>query len=111
MPIAKKRANLRQLLLASSHNPFDNASEIQTLDAPMPDVPQQFAGVTVATRANVYFDGRVVSHSITFPDQSRKTLGLIFPGKFHFGTQAAEIMEIVNGSCGVTLDGGRDRGR
>ena len=77
----------------------------------MPEVPQEFAGVTIATRANVYFDGKVVSHSITLPDQSRKTLGLIFPGTYHFGTKAAEIMEIVNGRCEVTLDGaGEKRG-
>jgi hypothetical protein len=25
----------------------------------------------------------VVSHGITFPDGSKKTLGLIYPGEFH----------------------------
>jgi hypothetical protein len=30
---------------------------------------------------------------------------LIFPGKFHFGTDKAERMEIVAGSCSVKLDG------
>jgi uncharacterized protein YaiE (UPF0345 family) len=71
----------------------------------MPDVPAQFSGVTAITKANVYFDGKVVSHSILFPDGSKKTLGLIFPGRFHFGTDKAERMEIVAGSCRVTLDG------
>ena len=62
-------------------------------------------GVSVTTRANVYFDGKVVSHSILFADGSKKTLGLIYPGKFHFGTAKAERMEIVAGDCVVKLDG------
>jgi uncharacterized protein YaiE (UPF0345 family) len=65
----------------------------------------EFSGVTVSAKANVYFDGRVVSHGLTFPDGSKKTLGLIYPGEFHFGTQAPEGMEIVAGGCEVRLDG------
>jgi uncharacterized protein YaiE (UPF0345 family) len=64
-----------------------------------------FSNVTVDAKANVYFDGRVVSHTVHFPDNTRKTLGLIYPGKFHFGTAAAERMEIIAGSCEITLDG------
>lgn len=65
----------------------------------------QFKNVTAVAKANVYFEGKVVSHSILFPDQSKKTLGLIYPGKFHFGTELAERMEIVAGECAVKLDG------
>ena len=71
----------------------------------MASIPAEFKGVTAVTKANVYFDGKVVSHSILFPDGSKKTLGLIYPGKFHFGTDKAERMEIVAGSCSVKLDG------
>jgi uncharacterized protein YaiE (UPF0345 family) len=71
----------------------------------MSTTPTEFRGVTAVAKANVYFDGRVVSHSILFPDGSRKTLGLIYPGKFHFGTDKAERMEIVAGQCAVKLDG------
>ena len=71
----------------------------------MSKLPDQFAGVTVLTKANVYFDGKVVSHSVLFPDKTKKTLGLIYPGSYHFGTGAPERMEIVAGSCRVTLDG------
>jgi purine/pyrimidine-nucleoside phosphorylase len=67
--------------------------------------PSAFTGVTVQTKANVYFNGDVVSHTVLFPDDSKKTLGLIRPGNFHFGTAAAERMEIVAGSCVVRLDG------
>jgi uncharacterized protein YaiE (UPF0345 family) len=65
----------------------------------------EFKFVTAVAKANVYFDGKVVSHTIFLPDSSRKTLGLIYPGKFHFGTDTAERMEIVAGECHVKLDG------
>lgn len=68
-------------------------------------LPTQFTGVTAHTKANVYFDGRVVSHTLLMPDGARKTLGLIYPGSYHFGTGAPERMEITAGACRVTLDG------
>jgi uncharacterized protein YaiE (UPF0345 family) len=64
-----------------------------------------FENVTVDAKANVYFDGRVVSHTVHLADGSRKTLGLIYPGKYHFGTAAPERMEIISGNCEVVLDG------
>jgi uncharacterized protein YaiE (UPF0345 family) len=70
--------------------------------------PDSYSAVTVDTKANIYFDGKVVSHSIHFADGSKKTLGLIYPGEYHFGTAAAELMEIVAGSCDVILDGSGD---
>jgi purine/pyrimidine-nucleoside phosphorylase len=71
----------------------------------MPMVPEDFVGVTAVTKANIYFDGNVVSHAIIFPDGSKKTLGLIYPGEYHFNTQAAEKMQIVAGHCKVLMDG------
>ena len=71
----------------------------------MNKTPAKFSGVTAVAKANVYFDGKVVSHSIVLPDGSKKTLGLIYPGKFHFGTDTAERMEILAGSCSIKLDG------
>jgi uncharacterized protein YaiE (UPF0345 family) len=72
---------------------------------PMSAIPAEFTNVTALTKANVYFDGKVVSHSILLPDGSKKTLGLIYSGDFHFGTAKAERMEIVAGDCVVKLDG------
>lgn len=72
----------------------------------MSAIPSQFDNVTAIAKANVYFDGKVVSHSILFADGSKKTLGLIYPGSYHFGTDKAERMEVVAGSCVVKLDGG-----
>ncbi len=74
----------------------------------MSSFPTQFAGVTVVTKANVYFDGNVVSHTVVFPDQSKKTLGLIRPGSYYFGTGAAERMEIVAGECSVIPKDGKE---
>ena len=72
-------------------------------------IPTEFKNVTAVAKANVYFDAKVVSHTILFPDGSKKTLGLIYPGKFHFGTDKAERMEIVAGNCRVKLDGKPDQ--
>jgi len=68
----------------------------------------QFTKVTALAEGNVYFDGKVISHTILLPDDSRKTLGVILPGSYHFGTEAAELMEIVAGSCTVVLDGSNE---
>ena len=65
----------------------------------------EFSNVTVVVKANVYFDGKVVSHTLRFADGAKKTIGLIYPGEYHFGTDAPERMDITAGSCSVTLDG------
>ena len=53
----------------------------------------KFTNVTAEAKANVYFDGKVVSHGVTLEDGSTKTFGLIFTGKYHFDTKLAERME------------------
>lgn len=65
----------------------------------------EFENVTALAKANVYFDGKVVSHTIILADESRKTLGLIYPGSFHFSTEQAERMEIIAGTCSVKVHG------
>ena len=74
----------------------------------MPAIASQFNGVSVVTKANVYFDGNVVSHTVLLPDGSRKTLGIIRPGSYHFNTDAPELMEIIDGTCRVATDGSAD---
>ena len=68
----------------------------------------KFENVTVHAKANIYFDGKVVSHSIVMEDGAKKTLGLIYPGSYHFNTELAEKMEIIGGSCKVILDGSEE---
>jgi len=71
----------------------------------MSSIPTEFTHVTVHAKANIYFDGKVVSHTVLDATGAKKTLGLIYPGTYHFGTGAPERMEIVAGDCTVTLDG------
>ncbi|MDC0047711.1 pyrimidine/purine nucleoside phosphorylase [Verrucomicrobia bacterium] len=63
-----------------------------------------FNNVNASAIANIYFDGKVVSHSLTDDSGARITLGLIYPGTYHFNTESPEKMEITSGSCDVTLD-------
>jgi uncharacterized protein YaiE (UPF0345 family) len=66
---------------------------------------QQINGVSVNPQANVYFDGKCVSHSITFTDGTKKSVGVILPATLSFNTGAPEIMECVAGSCEYKLAG------
>lgn len=65
----------------------------------------QFDNVSVLTQANVYFDGKCVSHTVLLADGVRKSVGVILPATLHFGTAAPERMELVAGRCRVKLDG------
>ena len=59
--------------------------------------------VTLTTKANVYFDGKCVSHSFTTASGEKKSVGVVLPATLNFGTAAAEIMECVAGSCRYRL--------
>jgi purine/pyrimidine-nucleoside phosphorylase len=65
----------------------------------------QIPGVTVTTKANVYFDGKCISHGFTLADGSKQSVGVILPATLTFNTGAPEIMECVGGSCDYKLDG------
>ncbi|MHB8126074.1 MAG: pyrimidine/purine nucleoside phosphorylase [Desulfitobacteriaceae bacterium] len=65
----------------------------------------EFIGVTIVREANVYFEGKVTSRVVKFSDGSRKTLGIMMPGDYTFGTQEKEIMEILSGELKVLLPG------
>ena len=71
----------------------------------MSSITEKFGGVTVATQANVYFDGKCVSHSFTLADGTKKSVGVILPSALVFNTGAAEIMECVGGRCEYKLSG------
>ena len=68
----------------------------------------QIDGASVATQANVYFDGKCVSHGLTFPDGTRKSVGVVLPSQLTFKTAAAETMECVAGGCEYKLAGAGD---
>lgn len=64
--------------------------------------------VTVSTKANVYFDGLCVSHALTLPDGTRKSVGVVLPSNLTFGTAGPEVMECVAGSCEYRLEGSQE---
>jgi purine/pyrimidine-nucleoside phosphorylase len=65
----------------------------------------QYENVTVIKKANLYFDGKVSSRTVLFADGTKKTLGIMLPGEYEFGTDAKEIMEILAGDLKVLLPG------
>ncbi|MGE9296432.1 MAG: pyrimidine/purine nucleoside phosphorylase [Puniceicoccales bacterium] len=65
----------------------------------------KFENVTIITKANVYFDGRVTSRTVLFADGTKKTLGFMQAGDYEFGTEAPELMEMLGGEMDVRLDG------
>ncbi|HEV2610050.1 MAG TPA: pyrimidine/purine nucleoside phosphorylase [Noviherbaspirillum sp.] len=65
----------------------------------------QFDNVAVVKKANIYFDGKCVSHTVLFPDGTKKTIGVIFPSSLTFNTGAPEIMELNAGQCRIRLKG------
>jgi len=64
-----------------------------------------FEQVSVVKKANVYFDGKVTSRAVIFADGTKKTLGIMLPGQYEFGTDCTEIMEIQAGELAVLLPG------
>lgn len=62
----------------------------------------------VVTKANVYFDGKCVSHGIQLADGTKKSVGVILPASLTFNTGAPEVMECVAGSCEYKLAGSNE---
>ena len=71
----------------------------------MPEMKDAFDNVSVVKKANVYFDGKCVSHSVLFADGTKKSVGVIFPSQLVFNTGAPEVVEINGGRCRVRLKG------
>ena len=68
----------------------------------------EFKNVTVVKKANIYFGGSVTSRTVLFPDGTKKTLGIMMPGDYEFGTAEKELMEILAGELTVLLPGTAD---
>jgi len=65
----------------------------------------EFNNITVTREANVYFNGNVTSRTVKFADGSTKTLGIMMPGEYTFGTAQPELMEILAGQLRYKLAG------
>lgn len=70
-------------------------------------IPAELTG-TITLKANIYFEGKVLSHTITTPGFPRRTIGLIYPGEYTFNTDSAERMDILSGACRVRQAGSAD---
>ena len=68
----------------------------------------QLDNVSFFCRANVYFDGKVVSHGLVLADGEKKSVGIIYPGSYSFDTAVPERMEIIAGTCSVKIAGESD---
>jgi uncharacterized protein YaiE (UPF0345 family) len=64
-----------------------------------------FEHVSIVKKANIYFDGKVTSRTVFFTDGTRKTLGVILPGEYEFGTADKERKEVLTGKLDVQLPG------
>ncbi|SHH81297.1 pyrimidine/purine nucleoside phosphorylase [Clostridium grantii] len=64
-----------------------------------------FENVSIIKKANIYFDGKVTSRVVLFDSGEKKTLGIMLPGEYEFGTELKEIMEITAGNLDVQLPG------
>jgi purine/pyrimidine-nucleoside phosphorylase len=65
----------------------------------------QFDNVSVVKQANVYFDGKCVSHTVVLAGGVKKSVGVVLPSALTFNTGAPEIMETVAGSVRYRLKG------
>ena len=66
---------------------------------------QTIDGVSINTKANVFFDGKCISHAITTAHGTKLSMGVIMPATLTFNTAAPEVMECVAGSCEYKLAG------
>ena len=60
-----------------------------------------FKNVDVDKKANIYFEGKVISRNIFLNNGSKKTLGVMLKGKYEFSTVSRELMEIVSGKLNL----------
>jgi uncharacterized protein YaiE (UPF0345 family) len=68
----------------------------------------RFENVTVIKKANVYFNGNVTSRTVLFADGTKKTLGIIMPGQYEFGTGDKERLEVLAGKLNALLPGSQE---
>ncbi|OMP66996.1 pyrimidine/purine nucleoside phosphorylase [Domibacillus epiphyticus] len=65
----------------------------------------QLNNVGIIKKANIYFNGKVTSRTVLFPDGTKKTLGIMLPGEYEFSTDLKEEMEIISGKLEYKLSG------
>jgi len=63
----------------------------------------QIENATIVKAANIYYDGKVTSRTVNLSDGSTQSLGIMLPGEYTFGTDKAEIMEMLSGELEIKL--------
>ena len=63
----------------------------------------EIKNITIKKEANIYYDGKVTSRTITLNNGDTQSLGIMLPGEYTFGTDLAEIMEIMSGELEIKL--------
>lgn len=66
---------------------------------------KEFGNASIVKKANIYFEGNVTSRTVYEADGTKKTLGIMMPGSYTFGTDDAEHMEIIAGHVEVEIKG------
>jgi uncharacterized protein YaiE (UPF0345 family) len=69
----------------------------------------QFEQVTVNKKANVFFDGKCVSHTVILANGERKSVGVILPSTLRFDLTTKEVMEVVDGTAHVSINGAAEQ--
>jgi len=64
-----------------------------------------YKNVDVEKLANIYFEGKVISHNIFLNDGTKKTLGIMMNGEYEFNTESREMIEILSGKLNFKLEG------
>ncbi|WP_371380449.1 pyrimidine/purine nucleoside phosphorylase [Sporomusa aerivorans] len=66
-------------------------------------IEKTLKNLSVDSKANVYFDGRVSSRSCYKEDGTRFTLGVITPGTYTFSVGDREIVRLIAGTAEILL--------
>ena len=63
----------------------------------------EIKNATIVKAANIYYDGKVTSRTVNLSDGTTQSLGIMMPGSYTFGTNEAEIMEMLSGELEIKL--------
>ncbi len=63
----------------------------------------EIKNATIVKNANIYYDGKVTSRTVHLSDGTTQSLGIMLPGEYTFGTNEAEIMEMLSGDLEIKL--------
>ena len=84
---------------------LDTHSKVVDYEIEKAQPSKEFGNASIIKKANIYFEGNVTSRTVYESDGERKTLGIMMPGNYTFGTDDAEHMEIIAGHVDVEIKG------